>query len=274
MAFYEHQFPTDISQGSRGGPNWSTVITPSHSGKEKRIQKWETPRHEYDVIYGVKSKTQLLNVLTLLNEMRGMAHGFRYKDPLDYEVTDEPLVPNGSDTVQLIKTYSNGLNPYQRIIKKPVSSPAVTMEHNSSPFTGFTIDPTTGIATLTALSSFAISGISQGNPGTVTTSSAHGFSNGDEIYIKSVVGMTEVNDTVFTISGVTATTFSIGVDTTSYTAYTSGGSAEKHVQSTDSLTWTGEFDVPVRFDVDGLDIELQQDDWGGTSIPIVELKET
>ena len=38
-----------------------------------------------------------------------------------------------------------------------------------------------------------ITGATQANPVVVTTSAAHGFSNGDEVFITGVVGMTELN---------------------------------------------------------------------------------
>lgn len=70
-----------------------------------------------------------------------------------------------------------------------------------------------------------ISGITQANPGVVTTSTAHGLANGDVVTLESVVGMTEVNNVAFTVANVASTTFELsGVDTSGYTAYSSGGS--------------------------------------------------
>jgi len=54
-------------------------------------------------------------------------------------------------------------------------------------------------------------------------STAHGYSTGDRIWIKDVVGMTEINNKHFTITKVDADNFTLGVDSTAYTAYTSGG---------------------------------------------------
>ena len=45
-----------------------------------------------------------------------------------------------------------------------------------------------------------ITGITQANPA-VVTSSSHGYSNGDEVYITGVVGMTEVNGKNFKVAG-------------------------------------------------------------------------
>ena len=76
----------------------------------------------------------------------------------------------------------------------------------------------------------AITGITQADPG-VITSNSHGFSNGDEIYIDSVGGMTELNGRNYRVANATTNTFTLtnlfgdAIDTTGFTAYTSGGTA-------------------------------------------------
>ncbi len=57
--------------------------------------------------------------------------------------------------------------------------------------------------------SFTITNITSADPGVVTTSSAHGWSTGDQIYISGVEGMTDVNDKYYTITVLTTTTFEI-----------------------------------------------------------------
>jgi len=77
-----------------------------------------------------------------------------------------------------------------------------------------------------------ITNITQANPA-VVTSNAHGYSNGDEVYISGVIGMKQVNGRWFKAAGVTANTFNLtdrdgaNINSTGYTAYTSGGTAEK-----------------------------------------------
>ena len=81
-------------------------------------------------------------------------------------------------------------------------------------------------------SSKVITGITKANPG-VVTATGHGFANGDQVYISGVVGMTQVNNRRFTVAGAAANTFQLsGVNTTGYTTYTSGGLADKPVQTT------------------------------------------
>jgi hypothetical protein len=68
----------------------------------------------------------------------------------------------------------------------------------------------------------------------VITAVAHGYSNGDEVAISSVGGMTQLNGRNFKVAGVTANTFQLRymddattVNSTAFGAYTSGGSARR-----------------------------------------------
>lgn len=69
----------------------------------------------------------------------------------------------------------------------------------------------------------SITNITNANPGVVTTLLNYGLPDGTVINIADVVGMTPVNNTPLTITGITEKTFSIGIDTSSYPAYVSGG---------------------------------------------------
>jgi len=90
-----------------------------------------------------------------------------------------------------------------------------------------------------------ITGITQANPA-VVTSTGHTLTNGDKIRITGVVGMVQVNNLEFTVANTTANTFELsGIDSTSYTAYSSGGSAAKIVEITTTYT-TAQLDA-LRF---------------------------
>ena len=97
-----------------------------------------------------------------------------------------------------------------------------------------------GILTETTIS---ITDVTAANPG-VVTATAHGFSNGDRVFISGVGGMTEINNLEFTVANVTANTFELsGVDTSAYTAYTSGGSVGKIVEVTTTYSVTDIFEI-------------------------------
>lgn len=80
-----------------------------------------------------------------------------------------------------------------------------------------------------------ITDITQANPG-VVTSNSHGYANGDEVFISTVVGMTEVNGKTFIVAGQAANTFQLtdvdgnNVNTSGFTAYASAGTAASIVE--------------------------------------------
>ena len=88
-----------------------------------------------------------------------------------------------------------------------------------------------------------ISGLTAANPGVVTATS-HGYADGDHVWINSVAGMTEVNGRRFTVANKTTNTFELsGVNTSGYTAYSSGGTAEKVYEIATSYTTAQVFDL-------------------------------
>lgn len=110
--------------------------------------------------------------------------------------------------------------------------------------------PTTGTESLPGYeAAISITGATAANP-VVITSGTHSYTDGDEVYISGVVGMTQLNGRRFVIDVLSATTFSLlGVNGTSYTAYTSGGSSYRtHDEITNAnaptsaaphvITWT------------------------------------
>src|SRR5210317_1997306 len=70
---------------------------------------------------------------------------------------------------------------------------------------------------------------SKADPCVVTTSAAHGISNGSWVYISGVVGMEELNNRIFYVDNVTSTTMQLNnvddltnVDATGYVAFQAG----------------------------------------------------
>ena len=72
-------------------------------------------------------------------------------------------------------------------------------------------------------SSIEISSITTANPGVVTTTLNHGYVTGQTISFQNVGGMLELNSGTYTATVLSGTSFSIGVDTTSYLPFTEGG---------------------------------------------------
>ena len=77
-----------------------------------------------------------------------------------------------------------------------------------------------------------ITGATNANP-CVITINAHGYSNGQTVYISGVGGMTQLNGKFYKVAGVTANTFQLqdidgnNINSTSFGVYTSGGTAAR-----------------------------------------------
>jgi uncharacterized protein (TIGR02217 family) len=261
MAHLEILFPTDISYGVRGGPAWNTSVIRRSSGSVQSIQRWSMPLWEFpDVSFHARQEGRIDEVYRFwLTVGKGMANTFLFKDWADFKVSaSEGIlgttgVGTGYPTYQLYKKYELEAETLLRAIKKPKAGSS-TIYRGVNPVTegasagNMTYDTATGIVTfvadttkaVNANSTKAITGITQANPGSVTCV-GHGFSTGDKIKIVSVGGMTQVNNTYYTITVTGADTFTIGVNTAGYSAYTSGGSAIKY-----GITQTN----PVRVNAD------------------------
>jgi hypothetical protein len=88
-----------------------------------------------------------------------------------------------------------------------------------------------------------ITNITQANPAVVTVAS-HGYTNDTDVWINSVVGMTELNGRRFRIANVTTNTFELsGVDSTSYTTYTSGGTVASVYEIASPFTESMLYDI-------------------------------
>jgi hypothetical protein len=95
-----------------------------------------------------------------------------------------------------------------------------------------------------------ITGITQASPAVVTTSAAHNLSDGDLITINDVVGMTEVNGLQYYVDVQSPTTFdlytdsalSTAYDSTTNTAYSSGGEGVRAANATATVSFQGEED--------------------------------
>lgn len=207
MAFHETRFPTDISFGARGGPMRKTVIATSGSGFEHRNSQWADSKRAYNAGYGIKSTNDLHRVIEFFEERTGRLHGFRWKDKVDFKSTPPTGATSFSDqvigtgngsltTFQLRKVYGSIINPYSRVINKPVAGTVKIGVNGTELTTGWTVNTTTGVVTF-------------------STAPANGH----------------------------------------------------------SVTAGFEFDVPVRFDTDFLEVDYSNFDAGSISdIPIVEIR--
>ncbi len=83
-----------------------------------------------------------------------------------------------------------------------------------------------------------ISGATRANPVTIT-SNAHGFKNGDTVWISAVKGMTQLNNKMYTVDNVAANTFELkSTNGSSYSNYTNSGIIRKCANTNCEVTVT------------------------------------
>ena len=121
-------------------------------------------------------------------------------------MTDEPNYPlrenyySGEDTIDDISNEQNDIRRFTNALyefQKDAVHLDMAVQYNGSDF---------GIDSLET--AIAISTITNANPGVVTTATAHGYADGDIVYITGD-DMTELNNKYFTVADSTSTTFTL-----------------------------------------------------------------
>jgi len=115
------------------------------------------------------------------------------------------------------------------------------------------VRPVTGSTGVTAAgwkngAAKTITGITKANPGVVTTSTDHGYANGDFVYLSGVNGMTQVNGKIYKVALIsgqnkkfslqTVSGSNVNTNTNSYSTYSSGGTSQRCYNSTCDIAVT------------------------------------
>ena len=257
-----------------GGPEFSTRIVATAAGREQRDQNWEVARGRWDLgERHIKPATKEA-LQAFFRCRRGSAQGFRFKDWTDYQAMSEALAATGARDLQLLKTYDDGSgNAYVRTIAKPRAA-TVELARGGAPYAYTSLDEATGLLTLTPDASVAIGAIGQTSPAVVTTEAAHGLSTGVVVWLAGISGnMASLANAAYTVTVTGAATFTLaGVDATGLGAHDGSGTVETYPQG-ETLAWSGEFDVPVRFETDAFRAEYVTSElFHLESLPVVEIK--
>lgn len=152
MAFFEQRLDPRITVGAKGGPQWSTHVVRSASGRRFTNRQWAYPLHKYDVSHGLHSAADFEALRSFFMVVYGMADSFRFKDWADYRCTqgNSNLTFIAGSTWQLNRVYAVGARSFVRPIQKPVAG-VVVYRTRATVVTvaSTTVDTTTGIATVT-----------------------------------------------------------------------------------------------------------------------------
>lgn len=148
MSFLEIRFPDSISFNSSTILEFNTTIITSKNGKEYRNVNWNNNKMKFNIVNGIKTKTELNEVIKFFRNVKGKAYGFRFKDWTDFSAVNQQIGIGDGETkeFQLIKTYTINGNTYTRKIKKPVIS-TIKVFLDGIETNDFSIDLTNGLIT-------------------------------------------------------------------------------------------------------------------------------
>jgi uncharacterized protein (TIGR02217 family) len=152
MAFLETpRFPENIQFGFTGGPEYNTTVVTVGSGYEQRNRNWAEARGKWTAEHGPHNKATTDTLVAFFRSVAGRAHGFRFKDWGDFEVTTANGVVEllTTTTFQLQKKYVTGSLVEFRDIKKPVAGTVKVYEDGVLRTSGYTLNTTTGVLTFT-----------------------------------------------------------------------------------------------------------------------------
>ena len=266
---------TVIQAGIRGKNMRSNTRVMSGSGYAAVNINWARTLRQYELGIKPMEVAQWLEIEALHEATDGGAYGFKMQDPKDRSVThsvgflqgyeggeEVGDVGEGYGTKDYVikKRYAtiSGVRTYDRRITRPKSPIEVKLA--GSVTSSFTLSTITGIVTYTAIASQSPSTITPGAstiltfPNTTFTSL---FNSTERIYLEGISGTmaSTLNNKSFPILSITANQIALSINTTGLTV-TNTGSARRYPQANQTLTWSGEFYVPVHFANDDIDWEV------------------
>ena len=286
-AFLEELLPVDVRLGATYADEYGVDITTTRAGAEYRRLVSPYPVRHFTVDYTLQAADLWARVLALYARAYGTYAGFRVacKDDCSTAAdhvgspspTDQPLALVSAGVYQLQKQYGVGGTalaiglPVRTLFKPVAGSVRVAVSGVEIAASGWSVDTTTGRVTFAANKTATITAITKAAQAVVSCS-GHTFLVGESVHIAGVAGMTQINGKRATIASVVAgTSITLALNTSAYSTYTSGGTANTRPQTGEAVTAGCLFDIPARFnsriDVSHVAYAVRQ----AGSIDIIEL---
>lgn len=269
-----------IAAGIRGKNLRSNIRVTTTSGEMQINVLWARTLRQYELGVVPLSPEQWAQIEALHEVTEGGAYGFLMQDPKDkLTAAGEGFLQAfsgglllgsvgfgyGVPTYRLAKRYTvTGTSRYKdRLITRPKDTPLVFKNGvalaNGSGAGQFTINASTGVVTINEDASAYMASATLGATTTIdfgTGSFAGLFFTGGRVWLQGVVGtasavLANKSHEVLSVSG---NTMVINTSTTGMTLTNALGM--RYPQPTDTLTWRGEFYVPVHFMEDEIDWDL------------------
>jgi uncharacterized protein (TIGR02217 family) len=130
QAFDDVLYPLALGRDAGVSPEFSTSVTVTASGHERRSSLWSDARLRFDAGPGIRSDAELGTLIAFFRARRGAARGFRIADPYDFSSNAMTGTPTMLDqrigtgdgltaSFRLVKTYGGLDDPQIRPITRP-----------------------------------------------------------------------------------------------------------------------------------------------------------
>ena len=130
QAFDDVPYPLALGRDAAVSPEFSTSVTVTASGHERRSTLWSDARLRFDVGPGIRSEEELGTLIAFFRARRGAARGFRLTDPYDCSSNAMTGTPTMLDqrigtgdgvtaAFRLVKNYGGTDDPQIRPITRP-----------------------------------------------------------------------------------------------------------------------------------------------------------
>ena len=144
-------FPISLGRSATVTPEFSTTVTITASGFERRNSLWSDARLKFDVGPGIRSEAELGELIAFFRARRGQARGFRLRDPADFSSNAMTGTPGPRDQMigigdglkaqfDLVKLYGDGADAQRRRITRPRND-SVRVSIGGAETTAFSIAP-------------------------------------------------------------------------------------------------------------------------------------
>lgn len=149
--FDDVSYPLALGRDAMVTPEFSTSVSVTASGFERRSSLWSNARLRFDVGPGIRSEAELGELIAFFRARRGAARGFRLRDPSDFSSNGMTSTPTAADQLlgagdgarssfALVKRYGDGDAAQLRRITRPLAA-SVLVSIDGAPASGWTLEP-------------------------------------------------------------------------------------------------------------------------------------
>lgn len=265
--FLEEVLYSTVKYGSSWEDEYSVNVVETAGGSEYRSLIHPFPKRTFSLDFELATADMWPNIIDLYHRAHGTYAGFRAwchdedssNGPLGTPTAfDQQLLYVSDGVYQLRKNYGIGGTagasgyPY-RVIKKPQAG---TVKVGITPSVGpgvevrsddWAIDTATGVVTFDADLTRSVSAISNAAQAVLTVGAGHPFVTGMALHIGGATGMTQINGRRALVTAYDATTVTLGINSSAFSAYASGASVHTRPQTGETITAGFRFHFPVRF---------------------------